>query len=36
MKTGTLVSILIFALAVLIIAGSCATDKKMIKKSEEL
>ncbi len=36
MKTRTLVSILILILSVLIIAGSCATEKKMVKKSEEL
>ncbi len=36
MKTKSLVSILILVLAVLIIAGSCATEKKMIKESDEL
>ncbi len=38
MKTKTLVSILILVLAVLIIAGSCATGKKayVAKEDEEL
>ena len=36
MKTRTLVSSLILVLALLIIAGSCATKKRMVKDSEEL
>ena len=36
MKNRTFVSILILGLAVLIIAGSCATKKSMVKDSEEL
>ena len=36
MKTRTFISILILVFTVLIIAGSCATEKKMIKGSEEL
>ena len=36
MKARTLVSILILVLAVLIIAGSCVTEKKMVKSGEEL
>ena len=36
MKTRTVVSILILVFTVLIVAGSCATEKKMVKKSEEL
>ena len=35
MKTRTLIPILILVLAVLIIAGSCATDKMASKTSEE-
>ena len=36
MKTRTFVSILIIVLVVLVIAGSCATKKRMMKDSEEL
>jgi len=36
MKTRTFVSIFILVLAVLIVAGSCATKKSMVKDSEEL
>ena len=36
MKTRTFVSILILVLSVMVIAGSCATEKKTVKRSEEL
>jgi hypothetical protein len=36
MKTRNVISIIILALAVLNIVGSCATEKKMVKDSEEI